>query len=458
MPQPPVVTDHPQVQLLKWTFRPVEFLEACAQRYGDCFTIQVGASSPSLTVFSHPDAVAEIFAANASLDSGKAQVILQLVLGGFSLLLLDGKPHKRHRQLIVPALHGDRIRAYGEIICQITEQEIAKWQSGDRVVMLPTLSEITFRVILKTVFAFQGSNRDQLLSKRIRSFLDRFTSPLLYLIPFLPLLQKDWGTWSPQRQFVRQMSELRELLLAEIRYRHAHLDPDAIDVLTMLLMAKDEAGESLTDEELLDEVLTLLFAGHDSSAVVFSWVFYFIQAHPEVEAQLRAELESLGSDPDPAEIVKLPYLDAVCNESLRLRSAVPASSPRITTQPLTIQNYELPPDTMLVPAQHLTHHHPERFPQPRQFNPDRFLNHRYSASEFYPFGGGSRRCIGAVFASYEMRLIVATVLRRYRLGLTMPQMPRTIRRGVNIAPKGGVKMQILQRLERSRRPSVPLLS
>jgi cytochrome P450 family 110 len=442
MNQIPAVKDHPLIQLLKWTFRPIEFLEECRDRYGDCFSVRLGHVKPSI-FFSHPDAVADIFSSSNAgiLDAGRAQPMLKIVLGENSTILLDGQEHRRHRQLITPPLHGERMRTYGDIICQITETVTQKWVPGEPLILHDNLCEITFQVILKTIFGLRGTKSDQDLSKYVRKFLDSFNSPIIYfLAATVPLLRKDLGPWSPGGSYIQQIKTLDRLMFDVIREHRTNLNPEHIDMLTMLMLAKDEAGESMTDVELRDELLSLLFAGFDTSSTVTSWAFYFIHANPDVKARLVAELDSLGDNPSPSDIVKLPYLSAVCSESLRLRSSVPSSTPRIANEPVSIHGYELPAESQLVPAQHLTHHRPDLYPDPYRFNPDRFLDRRYNTSEFYPYGGGARFCAGAAFASYEMKLIIATVLRKYQLELFDKSPVKTIRRGVNIAPKGGVKM------------------
>ncbi len=442
MKYPPIVEDNPQLQLFKWTFWPIEFLEDCAQRYGDCFVIQFGNVKPSV-YFSHPDAIAELFSPNNAsiLDSGRAQPMLKMVLGKNSTILLDGQEHRRHRQLIMPPLHGERMRTYGEIICQITDQVAQAWSPGQTVMLHQSLGDITFQVILKTMFGFRGTTNDQDLSQYVRKFLESFNSPVLYfLAATLPILQQDLGSWSPGGRYRQQIQELDRLMYAVIREHRANLNPEHIDILTMLMLARDENGVSMSDEELRDEMLSLLFAGRDTSSTVTSWAFYYIHTNPEVKAKLLAELDGLGDNPDPSEIVKLPYLSAVCSESLRLRSSVPSSTPRINTEPIRIQGYDFPAETQFVPAQHLTHHRPDLYPDPYRFNPDRFLNRRYSPSEYYPYGGGTRFCAGAAFAGYQMKLIIATLLRNYQLEFDDHYPIKTIRRGVNIAPKGGVKL------------------
>jgi cytochrome P450 family 110 len=440
----PFVKGHPLVQLFKWIFFPLEFLEECEQRYGHCFAARLGKGNLSL-FFSHPEAIAELFSpSNAPiLDSGRAQPMLKIVLGKNSTILLDGAEHRRHRKLLTPPLHGERMRAYGDIIVQITEQLTERWATDRSVVLHSALSDITFQVILKTIFGFKGTPHDQKLSQYVRTFLDSFNSPLLYfLVAVLPIMQKDLGPRSPGGQYLQQIKTLDKLMYSVIQERRANLNPDHIDVLTMLMLAKDENGESLTDVELRDELLSLLFAGFDTTSTVTCWAFYFIHTHPSVKQRLLAELDSLGENPTPGEIVKLPYLSAVCSESLRLRSSVPCSTGRISKEPIQIGGRQFPAESQFVPAQHLTHHRADLYPDPYRFNPDRFLNQQYSTSEYYPYGGGTRLCAGAAFASYEMKLIIATVLKKYDLQLMDKPPIKTVRRGVNIVPKGGVKMRI----------------
>jgi cytochrome P450 family 110 len=230
-----------------------------------------------------------------------------------------------------------------------------------------------------------------------------------------------------------------DLLYAEIADRRAHFDADRTDILTLLVSARDEDGQPLSDQDLRDELMTMLLAGHDSSAAILSWTLYQIHAHPEVKAKLLNELATLGKDPEPTALTKLPYLTAICNESMRLRPAGPTVAVRVTNRPVTVQGYDLPAETVLLPSQYLTHHRADIYPEPRLFKPERFLDRQYSPYEYYPFGGGDRRCIGAAFALYEMKIAIATLMMRYQLELAESPVKVT-RRGVNIAPAGGVKV------------------
>jgi cytochrome P450 family 110 len=454
----PVVQTHPVLQLLKWTFDPLKFLESCAQQYGDCFAVNLSVFAREVVFISHPDTVAELFApANAHLfDSGIAQVILRLPLGDNSALVLDGAQHRRHRQLLMPPLHGERLRKYGSTICEITEQLAQEWKVGEPFPMIHTTNEITLQVMLKTVFGVHEGKRYDRLRKQVKKFLDSFSSPLLYLVAVVPFLHHDWGAWSPAGRYLRLIRELDDLLYTEIRDRREALNPDADDVLTMLLLARDEAGEAMSDQEVRDEILTLLVAGHDSTAATLAWSFYWILSTPSVEMRLREELATLDDPNDPLSISRLPYLNAVCQESLRLRSAGPAVSPRVTKTTVRLDGYEFPPGTVVTPSQHLTHHRADIYPDPDRFDPDRFLNQQYSPSEYYPFGGGSRRCLGAAFAQYETKLVIATLLQRYMLTLAESKPVRAARRHVNITPAGGVRLIAEKRPMWRKRSEMPV--
>jgi cytochrome P450 family 110 len=404
--------------------------------------VRLGYGDPSV-FFGHPEAIAALFSStnNGIFDSGRAQPFLKLVLGENSTILLDGSEHRRHRQLLLPPMHGDRMRSYGDIICQITQEHTRAWKRGQKVTLEETLGNITFQVIISTIFGFKGTPCEEELTKCIRIFTRSFDSPLLYfLVACLPILQKDLGKWSPGGRYLQQIRQLDRLMFESIAEHRQRLNPNDIDVLTMLMLARDENGEAMSDQELRDEMLSLLFAGQGTASVVTVWAFYFVHANPAVKERLLEELDSLGADAPAHEIAKLPYLNAVCTESMRLRSSVPSSTPRIAKETVWIQGYEFPPESFLVPAQHLTHQRPDLYPEPQRFNPDRFLEQRYSNSEYYPFGGGSRYCVGAAFALYEMKLILATVLKQYELELVDKKPIKTVRQGVNLAPQGGVKI------------------
>ncbi len=426
------------IQLVQWVAEPLTFMEKCAKQYGDAFQIKL---NYPMVLISHPKAIEEIFKANPKqFDCGVGNQVLLPLLGDLSLALLDSTPHQRQRQLLMPPFHGERMQAYGELICNIAEQVASKWEVGQPFAMRQSTQEISLKVILQAVFGLDEGDRydkiEQILSEALESLGSPWKSSMLFFKP----LQIDLGAWSPWGRFIRQRQEVDELLYAEISERRQQLDPERSDILTMLLLARDEEGQPMSDLELRDELMTLLFAGHETTATALAWAFYWIHHQPEIYHKLLQELENLGDNPDPMAIIKLPYLNAVCCETLRIYPVAIIAFSRIAKLPITIMDRAYPEGTALSPCVYLTHHREDLYPEPKKFKPERFLERQYSAYEFLPFGGSNRRCIGAAFAMFEMKLVLATILRHYNLALAEKQPVKAVRRGVTLAPAGGVKM------------------
>jgi cytochrome P450 family 110 len=439
---PPLVKTPRMLQLWQWTVQPTEYLENCEQKYGDCFTARLGKTD--VVFFSHPQAIADIFNQSPSFDSGRVQKTLQYSMGTASTLVMDGERHRKRRQLMMPPFHGERMRNYGEIIRQITLKVGQTWQPGQTMTLLPQMNDLTLQVILEAVFGLSEGDRYEQLKTLLQEFLVIAASRIAFALTLAPSLLEDRGPLKPLKSFMEFRKRVDNLLYAEIADRRTHFDPDRTDILTLLVSARDEDGQPLSDSELRDELMTMLLAGHDSSAAILTWTLYQIHNHPSVKAKLLEELSTLGNDLDPNVISKLPYLGAVCNESMRLRPAGPTVAVRVTNEPVTIQGYTLPAETILLPTQYLTHHRADVYSEPRSFRPERFIEQQYSPYEFYPFGGGDRRCVGAAFAMFEMKLVLATILMNYQLELAEKEPVKIARRGVNISPQGGVKM-ILQK-------------
>lgn len=357
-------------------------------------------------------------------------------------MLLDGDRHQRHRQLLMPPFHGERMQAYGELICAIAEKVPSKWVVGQPFSMRESTQEISLKIILQAVFGLHEGQRYDKLEQLLTSALESIASPSKASMLFFKFLQIDLGTWSPWGKFIRQRQEVDELLYAEIAERRQQLDSERSDILTMLLLARDEAGEPMSDRELRDELMTLLFAGHETTSTALALAFYSIHRQPEIYNKLLSELEDLGNNPDPMAVMKLPYLNAVCSETLRIYPVPMIAFSRIAKSPITIMGQTYPEGTALAPCIYLTHHREDLYPESKKFKPERFLERQYSAYEFLPFGGSSRRCIGAAFAMFEMKLVLATILKRYSLALAEKKTVKAVRRGVTLAPAGGVKMVI----------------
>ncbi|NJO78131.1 MAG: cytochrome P450 [Cyanobacteria bacterium RM1_2_2] len=445
MNQPPAVTTPPLWNLLQWIIQPLDFLERCTARYGDCFSLKLG-NVATFNLFSDPQAIEQIFTASPTqFDSGRANGILRRMLGDNSLLLLDGQRHKRHRQLLMPPFHGERMRAYSELICQITEATTQAWQPNQTFVARPAMQEISLQVILQAVFGLTEGARYEELKRRLKVMLEFTSSRFTFATNFFPILQRDLGEWSPGGRFIRLIQSIDELLYAEIADRRQQFDPNRSDILTLLLSARDEAGEPMSDLELRDELMTLLVAGHETTATALSWALYWIHSLPDVKAKLVEELDSLGAEPDLNAIAKLPYLNAVCCETLRIYPVGFIAQIRIAQTPCEVGGYPFKRDSLLIPAIYLTHHRPDLYPEPNQFRPERFLERQYTPYEFLPFGGSNRRCIGAAFALFEMKLVLATVLRRCDLALAESCPVAPVRRGVTIAPNSGIRLKLISK-------------
>jgi cytochrome P450 len=426
----------------------MEVLEERAKRYGDPFVISKN-TSPQVVYFSHPKAIEQIFTADPELfEIGSGNDILIPLLGANSLILLDGMKHQRQRRLLMPPFHGDRLRTYGQLIGDITEQVMSEWKVGEPVTVRAATQEISLRVILTTVFGLHEGKRFDELRKVLTSLLDSVSSPISSTLLFFRSLQKDWGAWSPWGRFLRLKQQIDQLLIAEIQERRVetrrtsslHRD----DILSLLLAARDEAGQPMTDEELRDELLTLLFAGHETTASALAWAFYWVDRLPEVKNKLMQELDSLPAT-DPSAIARLPYLSALCYETLRIYPIALNPFPRILKSPMEIMGYQFETGTVLLPSTYLTHQREDIYPEPKSFKPERFLQRQFSPYEYFPFGGSNRRCIGAAFALFEMKLVLATILSRYELKLADKRPVKPTRRGLTVAPPANMRMVVTER-------------
>jgi len=427
----------PLLQQIQWIARPLDFLETSTQRYGDPFTARLGGLE--IVFIGDPEANRSIFTAGPEqFDSGQANVILRPLLGDHSLILLDGDRHQRQRRLLMPPFHGDRMRAYGQLICQVTKQVVGHWQIGQPFSVRTSMQEITLRVILQAVFGLQEGTRYEQLRQLLGSMLDSIGSRLSSSLLFFQTLQRDFGPWSPWGRFLRQRQQVDQLIYAEIQERRQQPDPSRTDILTLLMTARDEAGQPMTDIELRDELMTLLVAGHETTASALTWALYWVHHLPEVQEKLRSELEACGPNPNsPEAIARLPYLTAVCQETLRIYPVAMLAFPRVVKLPLQLLGYEFAPGTPLAPCIYMTHHREDLYPNPKQFRPERFLERQYLGYEYLPFGGGDRRCIGLAFAQFEMKLVLATVLAHYQLALVDKHSVRPVRRGLTLAPSEG---------------------
>jgi len=433
----------PLLQTLELIANPIHFFDKYQKRYGNNFSARIlGYNSPPVFFFGEPEAVETIFQAPSSqFQLGKITHVFGPFAGDQSLIMLDGEAHQRQRTLLMPPFHGKRMHFYQHIICELTEEEIKKIPKNQPFCIRQLMADITLKVILRVVFGLKPGERFDKLQRLISNLLEAINNPLYSSLFFFPPLQIDLGKYSPWGHFVRQQRAIDELIYQEIQQRRNQDYSQQTDVLSLLLSATDEAGNGMSDQQLRDQLITLLFLGHETTASSLAWMFYWVYSSPQVWQALSTQIQELGNSPQPDDFIQLPYLHAVCQETLRLYPIALISQPRVVQETISIDGASYPPETILVPCIYLAHHREATFPDSKQFQPERFLNNQFSAYQYFPFGGGSRACIGGAFSMYEMKLIFGTIIRNLSLKLVEQDKIQPVRRGITIVPSGGVKME-----------------
>lgn len=440
------------LQTLSIIADPTGFLARCADRYGDPFTLRVlGAGSPPVVFFSQPDAVQAIFTTLASqFELGKITHVFRPLTGSQSLIMQDGSRHQQQRQLLMPAMHGDRLHRCGQVICDLAAAGTAHWADGAAIAPQAAMLDVSLEIILRVVFGVEPGQRYQQLRALLHDLMEAINSPLYSVQFFLPPLQQDLGARSPWGSFVRQRQQIDDLLYAEIEDRRRTNNDHRSDVLSLLLAVRDEAGEPLSTAELRDQLMTLLLLGHETTASGLAWAFYWLCRQPQVLDRLQRELDGAGTHPDPMTLAQLPYLTAVCKEALRVYPIALIAQPRVVRQTVSLSGCEFAPGTVVVPCIYLAHRRAQSYPNPDQFQPDRFLGGKLSPYEYFPFGGGSRSCIGMALAMFEMKLVLATVLRRYVLaGQQIGDRVRPVRRGITFVPPQAFRLRVVGMRDRA---------
>lgn len=428
---------HWVVDTLGWVMAPYPFLRVMARRYGDVFRLRMPIRG-ELVCFSHPDALRQIFLAGAdTLQASIGNSMLEQFLGTNSLLLLEGERHMRERRLMIPPFRGERMRHYGALVRECTAGLTRDWHPGRTVRAARFTAEVSLEIIIGAVFGIDRGARHAEYKRALLAAMRTMTG----LMVFVPGLHRDLGPWSPGGRKARAFAEVRRLLGEDIARRRAEGDRGRRDILSMLLAARDDRGQLMSDPELYDQLITLLFAGHETTGAALAWALYWIHGTPGVAERLRAELAGLGPSPDPDAASRLPYLDAVCKESLRISPVVPAAA-RGVVAPVDIHGYRLRPGQRVLAAIYLAHHRDDIYPEPDRFRPERFLERKPSPYEYLPFGGGVRRCLGMAFALYEMKIVLATLLARFDLELASRLPVMGARRSVTVAPSGGPRLRV----------------
>ncbi|MEL7420634.1 MAG: cytochrome P450, partial [Cyanobacteria bacterium J06555_3] len=364
----PQLKQSPFKQKLQWIAQPDKFMESASEQAPDIFLADVLGSGEYIFV-NHPEAMRQIATSDRSkyFASSKDNNLLQPLVGDNSLLLIEGDRHKQRRKLLLPPFHGERMQTYSQIISNITRQVFARLKPNQPVVARHLTQEISLQVIFEAVYGLQQSDRAEDLQQRISRLANIFESPLTSTLLFFPWLQKDLGAWSPWGNFRRQQKAIDEAIYQEIATRRTEDCSQRQDILSLMMSARDEAGEGMKDVELRDELMTLMLAGHETTATAIAWGLYWIHRSPEIKAKLEAEITSLGTDPEPMAIAKLPYLDAVCKETLRIYPVAMLTFPRTVLEPTELMGYKLETGQVVMGCIHLIHQREDIYPEPRQF-------------------------------------------------------------------------------------------
>jgi cytochrome P450 len=418
--------------LLGWTLRPVPFMERCRARYGDRFTVDLGPPEGKWIFLTQPDEIREMFSAPADvLHPGEGARVLEYIVGSRSVLLLDGAEHLAQRKLMLPAFHGERMRALTGAMEDVAEREVAGWRSGEPFALHTRTQALALEIILRAVFGMSAGARLDALRATFRELLDVGSSPLT----LLPVFRRRLGRVTTWSHFLDVRDRADGLILEQIEARRRAGD-DGDDVLTMLLAARDEAGNPMTDRELRDELVTLLVAGHETTASELSWGFEQMVRAPEVlERVTRAAVED-----DTA------YLEATVKEILRRRPVLPIAGPRRIKQEVEIGGRTYAPGPAFAACIYLVHHDARIYPEPYAFRPERFLDGNPGKFSWIPFGGGVRRCLGASFAQLEMRIALRAILSQVEVASALDGREGIGRRSITLSPQRGTPISVRPRV------------
>jgi cytochrome P450 len=411
---------------------PFQALLDAAARHGDPFTWPTFLGR--VVVTADPAGIREILTADPATYSALGAELLGPVVGANNLILLSGEAHRDMRRFYGPHLHGERLNDYGAVIVRIAGEHAARWPRERPFAIEDTLRAISLDVILEVVLglgepAAREAFRDAVLQ------LVRALKPSFMFIPALRRSMLGLSAWA---RFRRRTADAAALFEREVSARSGGRTAQH-DVLSLLIAARKSDGAAFTTEEILEQTVSLIGAGHETTGGALTWAFFHIHRNPSVKERLLAELRGMGDHLDPAAVTRLPYLDAVCNEVLRLDPVAPLIG-RTLRSGLTVKGHELPAGLSVGISVVGLHRRPDLYPEPERFKPERFLERDYGPFEYLPFGGGSRRCLGAAFAVYEMKLVLATLLRAYDLRLTDRSDVRSVARNTTASPARKIRL------------------
>jgi len=439
---PPEPKSSPLMQTLRWSFRPLPFMQEAREKYGDNFSVKFLTFERPMVMISDPEAIKALYMERShGLPPGR-DIILTPIVGPRSLLVTEGADHLAHRKLMLPPFHGERMRSYQPLVEEIVDGEIDSWPLGEEFAIHPRMQAITLKVILKVVFGVADGPRFERLRSVLTQVLEETASPTAQLTG---LASRRFGGRGPWAKFEKQLKQADELLYAEIaEHRASGAYEEREDILSLMMQARFEDGSEMSDSDLRDQLMTLLLAGHETTATALAWTFDLLLRHRGPLQRLREELEAGEDD----------YLRAVISESLRLRPVVPLAGRRLSVD-LETENLQLPAGTDVTPAIWLTHTRAESYPEPFAFRPERFLEDGPDTYAWIPFGGGIRRCIGAAFAEFELRIVLREVLTRCELHKATPAPEKIGRRNITLSPRAGTPVVLTARHPTRERELAP---
>ena len=410
-------------QTANWQTRPIAFFERCRARYGKRFTVRLF-GAPAFVFVSDPEEIKQVFTTPPEvLHPGEGASILEPIVGANSVILLDEGPHLSQRKLMLPAFHGERMKRLTRLMTEVSVREVDSWPSDRPVVSHARFQALTLEIILRAVFGLDPGPR----LDRLRANLTELAGEAVKPFAFVPVVHNErFARW---RRFLALRDEADALLFEQIEERRA-AGGDRDDVLSMLLEARHEDGTPMSAQELRDELMTLLIAGHETTASTLAWSFERLVREPGVVRELQREADAGAGDA---------YLTATVQETLRARPVLPNAAPRLVKQPVDIGpvRYEPDPPACICPCAYLVHHDPDVYEDPYTFRPERFLEEGPGTYTWIPFGGGRRRCLGASFAQLEMNIVLRTVVERRDLRAAGGGLELSRRRSITIAPKHG---------------------
>jgi len=388
--------------MLRYLRDPLGTTREAFARYGDPYTTH--ALGRAIVVTGDPALIRAILGGDPAQYDAFGVEEMTPVLGAGSIMMLDGERHRAARKLQTPPFHGARMRGYAALMQQIARDEAASWRPGAPFAMQSATQAISLRVILQAVLGARAGDEAARAERMLVDLIAALRPSLL----FFPALQGGW--WPPWRRLARRRRAVEAWVFGEIAARRQSAQQD---ILTLLVQARYDDGRAMDEREVLEAMMTLVVAGHETTAIALAWALWLVYRHPDVRARLEEELRGVD---DPEQLASRPYLEAVCLETLRLRP-IAASVLRVLNRPMTLGGYELPAGVAVSPSMLALHQRPELYPEPDAFEPQRFLGRAFAPHEFMPFGGGHRRCLGAAFALFEMKIVLGTILQTCRLRL-----------------------------------------